>query len=80
MNLSDPDGDIVRIEFEWYQGDSRQVTSVINSPADRNLSGFTSGTQTFTFTLGPVSSSLNRVDVQATDLRGNRSNKFSKTF
>ncbi|HEV8130970.1 MAG TPA: SBBP repeat-containing protein, partial [Acidobacteriota bacterium] len=76
IQLSDPDGDIVKLEFTWSRiGIAQQSTRVLNSPGDINLAGLTSGTVTYTFTgigfLTPFGTlAPDRVDVQATDAKG----------
>lgn len=81
ITMTDPDGDIVRLDFEWFTAGAVQATSVVNSPSDINLSGFTSGVKSLLFTqfAMPVTG-LDRVDIQATDFRGNKSNKLSKAI
>ncbi|MFB3906035.1 MAG: prolipoprotein diacylglyceryl transferase family protein [Acidobacteriota bacterium] len=83
VQLSDPDGDIVKLEFFWYRGPNLHNTTTINSPADVNLAGLTSGTISYTFQdlgittpFGKVSP--DRVEIQATDSRNLVSNKYSK--
>ncbi len=85
VQLTDPDGDVVKLEFTWYRQGTPGAVKVLNSPADVNLAGVKSGTISYTFTGIGVSTpfgtvSPDRVDVQATDARGLKSNVFSKTF
>jgi hypothetical protein len=85
VQLSDPDGDIVKLEFAFYRQGTLTLTKVLNSPADVNLVGVKSGTISFTFTGIGVQTpfgtlSPDRVDVQATDARGLKSNVFSRNF
>jgi hypothetical protein len=58
---------------------------MVNSPADVNLAGQTSGTLSRTFTGLAVSTPFgsvgpNRVEIEAIDSRGVRSNKLTKSF
>ncbi|HEV8132246.1 MAG TPA: cohesin domain-containing protein [Acidobacteriota bacterium] len=85
IQLTDPDGDIVRLDVSWYQVGAKKSSQTLNSPADVNLAGLKSGTISYTFTGIGVPSpfgtvSPDRVDVQATDAKGLKSNIFSKSF
>jgi len=82
VQLADPDGDVVRLDFVWSKN-TMQKTTTINSPADVNLTGFKSGTISYTFQdlglstpFGKVSP--DHVEIQATDARGLMSNKYGK--
>lgn len=74
FQLTDPDGDVVKIDYTFFRGtDSVHVT--VNSPADVNLAGFTSGTFSRTLTSVGFSSPFGtqpptRVDIEVTDARG----------
>jgi len=83
VEVSDPDGDIVRLEFFWYLSSTLHHTRTINSPADVSLAGVTNGTISYTFgdlgittPFGPTNP--NRVEIQATDARGLVSPRYSK--
>ncbi len=83
VQLSDPDGDIVKLEFFWYLTTTLHHTRTINSPADVNLTGVTSGTISYTFQDLGISTPFgkqppNRVEIQATDARGLVSARYSK--
>ncbi len=83
VQLSDPDGDIVKLEFFWYLTTTLHHTRTINSPADVNLAGVTSGTISYTFQNLGISTPFgkqppNRVEIQATDARGLVSNRYVK--
>jgi len=85
IQLTDPDGDISKLEFSWYLGTTVRITSTLNSPADVNLAGVTAGTVTYTFSNMEIPSvfgsvSADKVEVKATDSRGLVSNTFSKEF
>jgi hypothetical protein len=85
LQLTDPDGDVVKIDYAFFRGGVQQSTRTVHSPADVNLSGFTSGSVSRTFTgIGiatPFGTVLpDRVDIVATDARGLTSGTVSKTF
>ncbi|HEY3128912.1 MAG TPA: SBBP repeat-containing protein [Acidobacteriota bacterium] len=80
-----PGGEIVKLEFTWFRQGAPGAVKVLNSPADVNLTGLKSGTVSYTFTGIGVPTpfgtlSPDRVDVQATDARGLKSNVFTKNF
>lgn len=83
--LSDPAGDVVKIEYAFFRSGALQTTRVVNSPADINLAGQTSGIVSRTFTGLSATTPFgtvfpDRVDIEATDTLGAKSNKVSKTF
>lgn len=85
LDLADPDGDIVRLDFTWFLNNFQAHQRVILSPQDVDLSGFTSGPLTLQFTglgvetgFGPVSP--NRVEIVATDAAGLTSETVSVQF
>ena len=85
IQLSDADGDISKLDFQWYRATAVMKTSTLNSPADVNLAGFTAGTISYTFTnmgIGTFQGLVfpNKVEVTATDSRGLVSNAISKSF
>lgn len=83
--LSDPAGDVVKIEYTFFRSGAVQTTRVVNSPADIDLAGQTSGIVSRTFAGLSVATPFgtvfpNQVDIEATDALGAKSNKVSKTF
>ena len=85
VELEDPDGDLVKLEFKFSRDGLTLGTREVNSPEDRDLAGFTSGTLTFEFTQLGVDTGFgklipNRVDVTATDAEGLVSNSLASTF
>ena len=85
LDLTDPDGDVVRLDFTWFLTNIQAHQRVILSPRDIDLSGFSSGRLTLQFTglgietgFGPVAP--NRVEIVATDSAGLMSERVSVQF
>ena len=85
LQLEDPDGDIVKLEFFWFLSDILVSTREVNSPQDVDLTGFTSGTLKLEFTelgvdviFGTVLP--NEVEVVATDAQGLASSRLGTIF
>lgn len=85
LQLSDPDGDVVRIDYTFSRTGVSQPTRTISSPTDFNLAGFTFGTVTQTFNGIGITTPFglvlpDRVEIEATDAKGLKSGKVSKNF
>lgn len=81
IQLADPDGDIRRVSFEWFSGRESRRTAFFDSPADLNFAGFTSGTLVIPVAgFAGTARTLDRVEIQALDFRGQLSAKFSQPF
>ena len=85
VELEDPDGDIVKLEFSFILNNNFLFTREINSPQDVDLSGFTSGTLDFEFTEISVETGFgrvlpNKVEVVAMDAEGLASDSLGTTF
>jgi hypothetical protein len=77
-----PTQDIVQLDFEWFEAGVSRYQGTLRSPADVNLAGIRNGTVIITFngfTEG-AAAALDRVDAQATDAAGSRSNRISRTL
>jgi uncharacterized protein (TIGR03437 family) len=81
IQLADLDGDIRRVSFEWFSGGTSRRTLFMDSPTELNFAGFTSGTVVIPVAgFAGTARTMDRVEVQALDFRGQVSAKFSQTF
>ena len=81
IQLADPDGDIRRVSFEWFSGTTSQRTLFMDAPTELNFAGFTSGTVVIPVAgFAGTARTLDRVEIQTLDFRGQMSAKFSHTF
>ncbi|MBI3939538.1 MAG: choice-of-anchor D domain-containing protein [Acidobacteria bacterium] len=85
IQIADSEGDIARIDYSFSRSGVPQSTRTIRSPADINLAGFTTGTVSQTFTGMAIATPFgtlfpDKVEIEATDAKGLKSNAFSKAF
>ena len=83
FRLVDQDGDVVQLLFTFFLNGTQTTVREVNSPEDVDLTGFTSGSITGTFTgltVNPFALRPDEVRIVAIDAQGLSSNSVSLKY